>query len=116
MLLILEYCQDIYTRVHCTQLLAVLSQAASFLYLERKEQTQKVLLRLLSPSYDQSSSIYVGHLLICFAEVGLLSLEDLGHLIAEQLAEKFHAASSPSAVKSYAMGVSYFLLLAQDQR
>lgn len=74
---ILDFCQDIYTRVHATRVLSSLATVATPLFLERKQATQKVLLKLLSPSFDQSSSVFLGQLLISFTEAGLLQLEDL---------------------------------------
>jgi len=53
----------------------------------------------------------VGHLLICFSESGLLA--SLSPLLPS-LSVKFQAASSPSVIKSYALAVSYFIVLAQD--
>lgn len=84
--------------------------------MERKQATQKVLLKLLSPSFDQSSSVFLGHLLISFTEVGILQLGDLQSLIPEHLSEKFAAASSPSVVKGYVLAVCYFMAMAPENQ
>ena len=113
---ILDCCQDIYTRVHATRVLATLSGIATPLFILRKEATLKVLQKLLSPSFDQSSSVFVGQLLISFAEAGLIQAADLQSVIVELLSEKFAAASSPSVLKGYALAVCYFMHQAPDRQ
>jgi len=52
MLEIIDITQDIYTRVHCTNVICTLSKIASHLFVERQAQTEQLFNRVLSPSFD----------------------------------------------------------------